>query len=236
VKQINPQIKVLIDTNLLIRASMQKNERVPLQSVIEYSKEGKVQLIVSEIIYDEMIKYETNFDKTLGVKITELGNEIRCVLKTITVPSDYFDFKEFMETEMIKSLYQYKGNKEDEYSKFLLEFKDFFKTEYVSVEKPNMTRYYETDRKITRGEMKKINSNDIHLLDFIEEICESVLEGKVCFVTENKGDFFEHDLSGNYLMEDNRYKVKGLTFPFLYGFSSILTAQRYIKRFIGGAV
>jgi len=235
VKQKKPQIKILIDTNLLIRAALQKNERVPLQSIINFSKEGIAQLIISEIVFDEMIKHEKDFEKKLGKKITELGNEIRSVLKTINVPSDYFDFKEYMERKMINSLYLYKGEKEAEYADFLTEFKDFLKTEHVSVKKPDMGRYYETDRKITRGEIEKIKSNDTHLLDFIEEICESVQRELVYFVTDNKNDFFERDLNGDYLKQlDDSFKVKGLNFQFLRGFSSILAAQRSIKRHVGG--
>ena len=159
-----PKISVLVDTNILIRAAMQEQERKELQALINYSNEGKVVFNLSEIVIDEIQKQSKGLENTLDSEIAKVSKKVREIFKDTTIWNELRDLENFV----VAALYQYKGIKYEQFLNFLEELSNIEKNKNTRVIKPDLEKFYETQRKITKGELPKINSNDIHILDTLE--------------------------------------------------------------------
>ena len=74
------KINVLVDTNILIRASMNNQTRSEMLSLIDFAKSKKVNLIISEIVMDEITKHKSNLDERLSQEISKVSCGIRSLL------------------------------------------------------------------------------------------------------------------------------------------------------------
>lgn len=222
-----PKLSVLVDTNILIRAAMQEQERKELQALINYSNEGKIVFNLSEIVIDEIRKQSKGLENTLDTEIAKVSKKVREIFKDTIIWNELRDLENFV----VAALYQYKGIKYEQFLNFLEELSNIEKNKNTRVIKPDLEKFYETQRKITKGELPKINSNDIHILDTLEEMSRKRKTETIIFVTENKKDFFETDGSGEFIKNDKGgFIIKGLSDRNIIGFVTTKKAVSYISK------
>ena len=68
---IKGKIKVIIDTNLFIKASMSDLEYENIMYLIQLAKKNKIHFLIFEIVIDELAKYSSNLESTLQVEISK---------------------------------------------------------------------------------------------------------------------------------------------------------------------
>lgn len=227
-----PKLSVFVDTNILIRAAMQEQERKDLQTLINYSNEGKVVFNLSEIVIDEIQKQSKGLENKLNEEIGKVSKKVREIFKDTTIWNELRDLENFV----VDALYQYKGIKYEQFLNFLEELSNIEKNKNTRVIKPDLEKFYQTQRKITKGELPKINSNDIHILDTLEEMSRKRKTETIIFVTENKKDFFEIDESGEFIKNDKGgFIIKGLSDRKIIGFVTTKKAVSYINKEIKGS-
>ena len=71
------KINVLIDTNVLIRASLQEKDRIELIKLIGFTKRKIIKFIIFEIVLDEFKKYSDILEASLTQEIGKVSKEIR---------------------------------------------------------------------------------------------------------------------------------------------------------------
>lgn len=224
------KINILVDTNILLRASIQEPERNDLEQIIAYSKNGFIGLFISEIVIDEIEKSQKDFDNKLNQEISKISQGIRNIFKPGAIWNDLIDCEKYL----VDALYEYKGKKYDLFTEFIEEFNKLTKSNKVTLLKPDLEKFYSIQREITKGNIPRINSNDIQILGCIEDLCSKIKNEKLYYITENKKDFFEMDTNGNYIKNpDGSYIIKGLDFDFLSGFVSIKQVLVHIKKELG---
>lgn len=104
-------------------------------------------------------------------------------------------------------------------------------TRKIKLISPNAKRFYETQRKITRGELPKVNSNDLHIMDALEEFGKKQKESILCFVTENKKDFFIMDENGIFVKDtDGTFNVKIKNCSNIKGFVTLKQLVSFIEK------
>ena len=225
-----PKINVLVDTNILLRASIQEQERNELEQLIDYSKQGHIRLFISEIVIDEIEKSQKDFDNKLNQEISKVSQGIREIFKPGKIWNDLNDCENYL----VDALYEYKGNKYNLYTEFIEEFNKLTNSNNITLLKPDLEKFYSIQREITKGNIPRINSNDIQILGCIEDLCSKMKNEKLYYITENKKDFFETDINGNYIKNpDGSYIIKGLEFDFVSGFVSIRQVLVHIKKELG---
>ena len=139
-----------------------------------------------------------------------------------------------LEKHMVDKLYEYQGDKYKESNTFIEYLENLIQKKKIKTFKPNFRQYYERQREFTKGEKASRNSNDINIMDFIKEFHKKKKNEVICFVTENKKDFFEADDNGNYLRNENgSYIIKDLQIDGVYGFINLQQVMAYIEKQTG---
>lgn len=221
------KINVLIDTNVLIRASLQEKDRIELTKLIGFTKRKIIKFIIFEIVLDEFKKYSDKLEASLTQEIGKVSKEIRNSLAKCQLWNELNDLGDYLSN----SLYKYKGEKYHQATSFIEEINNLVKNGKIKKIKPDVKRYYETQRKITRGLLPKINSSDLHIIDTLEEMCKKQTNGIICFVTENKKDFFKTDDNGNYIKNsDGSFVIKNLDSSNLKAFISLKQLVAFIQK------
>ncbi len=221
------KLNVLVDTNTLIRASLQEKDRIDLIRLTNFAKKNVIKFILFEIVLDEFEKYSNKLEESLNKEIAKVSREIRNALSKCQLWNELNDLDEYLSN----SLYNYQGEKYDQATSFIEEINKLIKSKKIKLISSDAKRYYETQRKITRGELPKINSNDLHIIDTLEELCKKQTNAIICFATENKKDFFETDINGNYIKnEDGTFIIKYLNYSNLKGFISLKQLVAFINK------
>lgn len=221
------RLNVLVDTNSLIRASLRESDRIELFKLINLAKNNVIKFVLFEIVLDEFEKYSNTLEESLSKEIAKASKEIRNALLKCKLWNELNDINEYISN----SLYQYKGEKYNQATSFIKEINKLIKSKKIKLIKSDTKRYYETQRRITRGELPKINSNDLHIIDTLEELCKKQVGTIVCFATENKQDFFKTDENGNYIKnDDGTFVIKELNYENLKGFISLKQLVRFINK------
>ena len=168
-----PKLSVLVDANILIRAAMQEQERKDLHTLMNFTNEGKIYFNLSEIVIDEIQKQSKGLENTLNEEIAKVSSGVREIFKNTKIWNELRDFENFV----VNALYEYKGIKYQQFLDFLKELSDIEKSKNTRIIKPDPEKFYQTQRKITKGELPKINSNDIHILisSSVSRICLSLI-------------------------------------------------------------
>lgn len=222
------KINVLIDTNILIRASMDSQTRSEMLFLIKLTKLKKVRLIISEIVMDELNKYRSNLEDSISAEISKVSVAIRELFKGLKIWNELEDLKDFI----VNKLYEYQGEKCNESNNFIAQLENLIEKKQIKTIKPNAKQFYERQRQFTKGEMPLNISNDIHIMDFIKELCDKKKTETICFVTDNKKDFFETDQNGNYVRDEiGAYKIKDLIGA--YGFINLKQITSFIEKQTG---
>ena len=149
-----PKLSVLVDTNILIRAAMQEQERKELQTLINYSNEGRIVFNLSEIVIDEIQKQSRSLENRLNEEVAKVSGGVREVFQNTNIWNELRDFEKFV----VDALYEYKGIKYKQFLDFLEELSKIEKNKNTRIIKPDPEKFYQTQRKITKGELPKINS------------------------------------------------------------------------------
>ena len=225
------KLNALVDTNILIRASLQETERVELIRLIDFARKNEIRFILFEIVLDEFEKHGNKLEESLNKEIAKVSKEIRKALVKCQLWNELNDLGDYLS----ESLYTYKGEKYNEATSFIEEINKLIKSKKIKLVSPDTKRYYETQRKITRGELPKTKSNDLHIIDTLEELCKKQSGSIICFATENKKDFFKIDADGNYIKNtDGTFVIKDLNYQNLKGFISLKQLVSFIEK-QGGA-
>lgn len=220
-------IHVLVDTNVLIRASLQETERIELLKMLEFAKKRLIKFTMFEIVLDEFEKHNNKLEETLNKEIAKVSKGIREAISNCKLWNELNDLSNYV----INALYNYKGEKYNQATSFVEEIHKLVNTRKIKLISPNAKRFYETQRKITRGELPKVNSNDLHIMDALEEFSKKQKKSILCFVTENKKDFFIMDENGCFVKNtDETFNVKIKNCSNIKGFVTLKQLVSFIEK------
>ena len=141
---------------------------------------------MSEIVMDELRKYKSNLDENLGKELSKVSCGIRKLFDELKLWNEMNDLEKYI----VDKLYEYQGDKYKESNTFIEYLENLIQKKKIKTFKPNFRQYYERQREFTKGEKASRNSNDINIMDFIKEFHKKKKNEVICFVTENKKDFF----------------------------------------------
>ena len=100
-------IHVLVDTNVLIRASLQETERIELLKMLEFAKKRLIKFTMFEIVLDEFEKHNNKLEETLNKEIAKVSKGIREAISNCKLWNELNDLSNYV----INALYNYKGEK-----------------------------------------------------------------------------------------------------------------------------
>lgn len=89
-------INVLVDTNVLIRASLQEDVRIELLKMLEFAKKRLIKFTMLEIVLDEFEKHNNKLEETLNQEIAKVSKGIRKEISNCKLWNELNDLSDYV--------------------------------------------------------------------------------------------------------------------------------------------